>query len=305
MTDDFSPRRILITGARGMLGREVARMAMESHSGAETVCVGRRPAVGDQPPGPVLDLARAGDWNALAGDFDTIFHLAAEIPKSEGEQRNLRYLRNNEHLASNLWEFCRRAPPRCLVYASSISVYPMGLAPTLHEGLVPRPDSPYGIGKLAGEYILSLAGKLGTRVSCLRFSSIFGPGGKIQGVLQRFVNRALAKQPLELYGDGKRTQDFLYVTDAARAVFLAAANGAEGVFNIGSGKAVTMADLAARVSTLPGQSDIDILHKDKPETAPSVSVDIRKARDAFGFLPRVSLDEGLRRYRDELLVRKP
>ncbi|KAA0676210.1 NAD(P)-dependent oxidoreductase [Roseomonas genomospecies 6] len=293
------PERILVTGAGGFLGRAVLRLARTHWPSAEVVAVGHRtlPAGG---PAIAVDLTAPEAQVTLSGRWDLIVHVAANIPTGAGAGR-LAGLRDNLRMAETLLAVCERAPPKRLVMASSISVYPMGAAPVLHEGLAPCPDTPYGVGKLAAEHVLGVVRSFGTRVAILRLSSLYGPGQSAMSVLRLFLDRALAGSPLRLFGDGGRTQDFLHVEDAARG--LVAAAGADGVFNLGSGEATSMAELARLITALPACRGSAIEFTATPDPSPSVRLDIGRAWAAFGYRPHIALTSGLEDYCHALLQR--
>src|SRR5262249_36989077 len=147
---------------------------------------------------------------------------------------------------------CQHWRPSRVVYVSSISVYPMGAAPVLHEDLVPKPNTHYGAAKLAGEHLMALAASTQTAVMSLRASSLYGPGQAAGTVLPLFIENAAAGRPIQLVAAGARTQDFLHVADAARGIVDAAASQATGVYNLASGVATSMVELARIVTALPG-----------------------------------------------------
>jgi nucleoside-diphosphate-sugar epimerase len=295
--------RVLITGARGFLGREVTGELLRRFPDAEAVAVSRRPPADDDHPGPALDLSRSEAWREIGGPYGWIFHLAAEIP-SAGSAQDDKIYQGNVLPCLHLLEACRRWAPSRVVYASSISVYPMGAAPVLSEDLVPRPDTLYGAAKLAGEHLLALAGSAGTGVVSLRLSSLYGPGQRPGTALPLFIANAAAGKPIQLFAGGARTQDFLHVSDAARGIVAAAASPATGVFNLGSGAATSMRELTRIITGLPGWN-VDVIDRGGVETSPSVKVDISRARQAWGYAPEVTIADGIGVYHASLLARLP
>ena len=96
---------------------------------------------------------------------------------------------------------------------------------------MPRPTSPYGPSKLAGEaYCSAFAGSYGVPATVLRFSNVYGPFSYHKGsVVAAFCKQAMAGQPLVVYGDGTQTRDFVFVEDLARAVVLLCSRDASWV----------------------------------------------------------------------------
>ena len=123
-------------------------------------------------------------------------------------------------MADCLYEACKHWKPSFLAYASTISVYPIGEVDYLTEDVEPNPDSPYGIGKLAGEHYCQLSKNYCDRIAVLRLSSIYGPGKRsdFKTVMDIFIANVLSGKPPTVFGSGERTQDFVYLTDAARAL---------------------------------------------------------------------------------------
>ena len=102
---------------------------------------------------------------------------------------------------------------------------PVGeVEPPIHEDKAPRPVSPYGASKLAGEgYCSAYARSFGLETVALRFGNVYGPySDRKSSVVAAFIKRALAGEPLEIYGDGSQSRDFIHVDDLVRAIGKAA-----------------------------------------------------------------------------------
>jgi UDP-glucose 4-epimerase len=288
----LKPRRILITGSRGFLGRAVYWQARQAFPEAEIVAVGRKPPRHPlDPPGPVGDLTQKDAWLSLGDSFDVIYHIAGTLP-IKGHA-----VLDNIVMADHLYAACSRWRPSFLAYASTISVYPLGEVDTLTEEVAPRPNSPYGIAKLAGEHYCQLARSFCDNVSILRFSSIYGPGKRtdFKTVMDIFIANVLSGQPPTVFGAGERTQDFVFLTDAAQAFIDATRAGASSTFNIGSGVATSMYDLAKTVIEVLGTPSMSPKLIPGQQEDPSVKLSIKRAQDLLGYGPEVSLAEGIQR----------
>ncbi len=186
---------------------------------------------------------------------------------------------------------------RKVVYASSSSVY--GDTPTLpkKEDMVPHPQSPYAVSKLAGEHYCRVFQEVyGLATACLRYFNVYGPrqnpDSQYAAVIPRFIRWASEGSPLIIFGDGEQTRDFTFIADAVEANILAAEGNASGVFNIGRGKSIAINELAQLVIKLTG-NNVEPVHREPREGDIRHSLaDISKAR-TLGYEPRYNLEEGL------------
>ena len=121
---------------------------------------------------------------------------------------------------------------------------------------MPRPTSPYGASKLAGEaYCSAFAGSYGLPTVALRFSNVYGPYSYHKGsVVAAFCKPALAGEPLVVYGDGSQTRDFVFVEDLCRGIAPAVTVGGTGlVAHLGSGTETTVLEVARQISAALGR----------------------------------------------------
>lgn len=201
------------------------------------------------------------------------------------------------------------------IFASSNA--PLGdQEPPMNEDKVPRPLSPYGAGKLAGEgYCSAYHGSYGLKTVSLRFSNVYGPYSTHKGsVVALFIKKAIEGKPLVIYGDGNQTRDFLYVHDLCRAIhlilnpsILTLVFNPESLprnpkiwgqtFQIATGRETTINIIAQKIKALVEKDTnqkINIVYGDKRkgEIIRNCS-DITKARTFFGYSPTYDLDIGL------------
>lgn len=184
------------------------------------------------------------------------------------------------------------------VFASSSAVYGDTRSLPTKEDVPLMPLSPYAVTKVAGEHYCRLFHELyGLETVSLRYFNVYGPrqdpGSEYAAVVPRFIANALPGRRLTIYGDGRQTRDFLYVKDLIQANELAVGRGVSGVFNISSGRSVTINHLARTVLRLVGRH-AGIVHQAprKGEIARS-QADIGSARRELGFEPGYSLERGL------------
>ena len=239
---------------------------------------------------------------AISG-ANVVLHQAAlpSVPRSVADPLGSHAVNATGTL--NVLIAARDARVERVVYAASSSAY--GDTPELpkHEGMVPRPRSPYATAKLAGEeYCRAFHASYGLPTVSLRYFNVFGPrqdpASAYAAVVPKFIDAALANTAPVIYGDGEQTRDFTYVENVVRANMAAcsASDGALGeAFNIGCGERVSVNALWDRVRALTGA-------KTAPRYEPPRAGDVRdslasvsRARDCLGWSPTIDLGEGLRR----------
>jgi UDP-glucose 4-epimerase len=165
----------------------------------------------------------------------------------------------------------------------------------------PKPLTPYAVQKLVVEHYLRVYQSLyGLETVGLRFFNVFGPrqdpSSPYSGVISIFMNRALKGEPPLFYGDGRHSRDFVFVGDVVQALISAAesASAPGKVFNVGTGQSLTISGLWGMISALSGSAAKPVHEPPRPGDIPHSLSAIDSARADLGFLPRVSLESGLR-----------
>jgi len=194
--------------------------------------------------GDVLDADLA---LRVCADVDVIVHLAANTGVGPSVEDPMFDCKVNVIGTVNYLEGARINKASRFVFASSGA--PAGeVEPPIHEEIVPKPVSPYGSSKLAGEgYCSSYFRCFGIETVALRFGNVYGPGSKHKGsVVAKFINQALAGKSFEIYGDGNQTRDFIFVEDLVCAIVCGATESSIGgeVFQIATSKETTVGELA-------------------------------------------------------------
>lgn len=241
-----------------------------------------------------LDLLSA-PLDSLLESVDVVYHLAGQpgVRASWGAEF-APYVKRNVLATQRVLEAAKEASLWKIVYASSSSVY--GNAETFPtvETLRPQPVSPYGVTKLAAEHLCELYREEGVPTVSLRFFTVYGPRQRPDMAFSRLIDCAMSEQPFLLYGDGEQSRDFTYVDDVVKAVHLAALSPWTGVANIGGGSRTTMNRVIDLVSSLARPVDVVRLPVQRGDVR-HTAADTTVAREAFGYAPTVSLDEGLAR----------
>lgn len=301
--------RALVTGAAGFIGSHLTERLL--NQGAEVIAVD---SFTDYYPRWMkqLNLAQAGchpsctfiegdltrlDLSPLLERVDYVFHHAAfaGVRASWGSAFE-GYLRNNVLATQCLLEAAKHAPVRKFIYASSSSIYGDAESFPTPETTTPRPISPYGATKLAGEHLCFLYWRRsGVPTVALRYFTVYGPRQRPDMAFHIFIRALLAGQALEIYGDGRHSRDFTYVSDIVTTNLLAAEKGRPGqVYNVGGGAEVPLNDVVRTLKTLTGR-DVPIHYMEVQGGDPRrTAADTALAREELGFQPEVDLEQGLR-----------
>lgn len=249
--------------------------------------------------GDILDERLAAK---VAQDMDIVVHLAANTGVAPSVADPRMDCVTNVLGTFNYLEAARANNVKRFVFASSGA--PAGeCEPPIHEELPPHPVSPYGASKLAGEgYCSAYYRTFGVETVALRFSNVYGPlSSKKESVVAKFIKKAIAEEPLEIYGDGLQTRDFLYIDDLIHAVRLAGATPDIGgeTFQIAAAKETTVAEIAERLKQLFQDCEnsknvcISYLEPRLGDVKRNFS-DTGKAKNRLGWQPQMLLDQGLR-----------
>jgi UDP-glucuronate 4-epimerase len=244
-----------------------------------------------------VDLAEA-DPRSLVEGVDVVFHLAAEpgVRTSWGERFHS-YLRNNALATQRMLEAVKEEWPERFVYASSSSIYGQAEQLPTPESTLPRPHSPYGVTKLAGEHLCGLYhANYGVPAVSLRYFSVYGPRQRPDMAFNRFCRAAIEGRSLAVFGTGEQVRDFTYVADVVGATRSAAsAPAAVGrVYNIGGGSQVPLARAITLLEDLAGRPLVVDRSAGEPGDISATGADISRARADLGYEPSVSLEAGLR-----------
>lgn len=303
------PGLVVVTGGAGFIG---------SHLVEALLGEGRKVRVVDN-----LSTGRRSNLDHLAGryewaegdlsDFEFaksaiegaeyIFHQAAipSVPRSVREP--LQSHASGPTTTLNVLEAARLTGTKRVMFAASSSAYGDTEELPKHEGMYPRPLSPYAAGKVAGEhYIHVYARTMGVDGVSLRYFNIFGPrqdpSSPYSGVISVFAKRMKVGERPTIYGDGSQTRDFTYVANAVAANLMAMKSEKPLLgqqYNVGTGGRISLLDLVDTLNRIYGTSL-------EPEFLPGRAGDVRDSQAclkritaAIGYKPVIDFEEGLRR----------
>jgi UDP-glucose 4-epimerase len=302
--DPFPPRRVLVTGARGFLGRHVVTSLLDRGHAVAGLAGGpsehENPLKARYPDSfHSLRLGPSSPAEIAAWAPDTLVLLASYVPSSQPVSdpcREVQLAREGILDASLQAVEAARASVRHVVFASSVTVYGPGTGAPLDESAPCAPESPYSIFKLAAEQSIGwLCGRLGVTASLLRICQLYGPGERHGLFLQRvFVPRARAGEPLSLVRGGREEKTLLWVEDAALAVAEAVDRRAAGVFNIAPERPTAVGEIARLVVEASGRGST-VSVQDDGGPVPTHRYAVERARSGLGFVAPTSLAEGIGR----------
>jgi len=243
----------------------------------------------------IEDQAKLVDLFKVEGSFDAVLNLAARAGVRYSMENPHVYLSTNAEGILNLLECMRAHGCKKLVLASTSSLYAGQKMPFTEDLAVNEPLSPYAASKKAGELMAYSYHKLYQMdVSVVRYFTVFGPAGRPDMGIFRFIKWIDEGVSIEMFGDGSQSRDFIYVDDIARGTIAAIQDVGYQIINLGGGRnPVSLISIISKLEELMcKKAKID--HKpfhvaDLMETW----ADISKAKNLLGWEPQVSLNEGL------------
>jgi UDP-glucose 4-epimerase len=326
MTDSSGVSRLtsyLITGGCGFIGVNLVANMLEENPSAkirvlDNLSVGTRKDLSDVcnyievtpsslTPNPsasveliVGDIKDFEICRSACEGVNTVVHLAANTGVAPSVENPREDMETNVIGTFNMLEASRRTGVQKFIFASSAA--PLGeVDPPFSEQKAPRPVSPYGASKLAGEgYCSAYNHTFGIKTISLRFGNVYGPRSKHKNsVVAKFFKQAFEGKALEIYGDGEQTRDFIYIDDLNQAIMLSVKADIGGeVFQIATYNETTVNEIAGKIKELVEKEikrDVQVIYSESRlgDVRKSLS-DISKARKMLGYKPRFDLDKGLR-----------
>jgi UDP-glucose 4-epimerase len=297
---DLSAMRCVVLGGGGFIGTNLCRSLAGM---VETLrAFGRRQSFPEALRGIEWIPGDFTDTSALAAvleNCDVVFHLVSATTPASGNVDKIADLQSNVVATLHLLELCRERHVGKIVFVSSGgTIYGIPSRIPTPEDSPLDPITAYGISKLAVEKYLALYEYLhGITYCVLRVANAYGPfqtAMRNQGVVAAFLGRVLSGKPIELWGDGSITRDYIYIDDVVEALELAAVhNGRSRVFNIGSGEGRSLYEILAALEQLMGRP-IDIRrYEGRQVDVPRSILDVGLAASDLGWYPRTNFLNGL------------
>ena len=239
-------------------------------------------------------------------DFDFVIHLSAKIDILESITNPEITNKANVQGTINILKACAKNNIQNIIAASSAAIYGNPKIIPVTEDSVPNPVSPYGADKLSMEfYLRAFSNMYNLNTISLRFFNVYGKGqsNAYAGVITKFLQNIKSKTPLEIFGDGKNTRDYVFIDDLIHGILQAIKNiqGQRGnIFNLASGKSTSVNDLAFLMLKI-SKKKLEIIHKSpRPGDLLFSEVLISKAKEELQYNPKFNLELGLTKLFEEM-----
>ena len=302
---DYDRDRVLITGGHGFLGRHLCAQLRERGVAEDRLAV---PTHGE------YELTDAGAVARMYRDQrpDVIFHLAAEVGGIGANQaRPGRFFYANFAMGLHLIEQARRHGLRKFIHCGTVCAYPEHARlpfteDQFWEGYPAPVTAPYGIAKLSlGVMLQGYRQEYGLDSAMLIPVNLYGPGDNFElstahvmaALVRKFVGAAERHEPtVTVWGSGRASREFLYVTDAAAGLLAAAERITEpSPINLGSGLETPIAEAAELIKEVTGFAGQIVWDDTKPDGQPRRCLSTRRSEEVLGWRAQVPLREGIER----------
>jgi UDP-glucose 4-epimerase len=307
-----SVKRCLILGGRGFIGSHLVDALLAR--GFQVRCFDRphvQPISSSHLSDPNFELYE-GDFvseadvaGALDG-CDICFHLVSTtLPKSSNADPVFDVDSNVIGTVRLLDQAVRLGVKKVVFASSGGTVYGIPVRVPIEETHPTDPLSSYGITKLSIEKYLHLYNVLhGLDYTVLRLANPFGERQRVhasQGAVAVFLGKVLRGETVEIWGDGSVVRDYIHIADVIEALMAAAErNPSERVFNIGSGRGHSLNEVLDAIENVTGQKTDRRYLPGRPFDVPTSVLSIERAKQALNWSPKVSFEDGLRRFSDWL-----
>ena len=299
-------KKVLVTGGAGFIGSNLVGELVKSRNMVtvlDNFSTGYKKNLEPYSEVKVIegDIRDRNVVDEAVSDNEIIFHLAASVGNKRSIEDPVMDSETNVLGTINVLEAARKTGARKIITSSSAAIFGELKTIPIKEDHPAEPDTPYGCTKLCEEKLCLAYSKLyPIDVICLRYFNVYGPNQRYDAygnAIPIFVFRMLENKPLIIYGDGEQTRDFVHVKDVVQANIRAAdSDGVSAAFNIASGKSITINSLVRLITKNQGNTyKIEYTDKRPGDVLHSLA-DISLAAKTFGYIPSVTLEEGIRDY---------
>lgn len=296
--------RILVTGGAGFIGKYLVKSLLKKDN---TVTIFDN--FSNSTKNSINFLVEAGakviegditelqDLLNATKDHEIVIHLAAKISVSESINNPTETFRVNVDGTNNVLIACEKNGVKKLIISSSAAVYGESSPNVkLTEESSMKPISPYGKSKMKMEQkIREFTSKHNIDCIILRFFNIYGIGqsSEYAGVITKFIEKIKENKPIEIFGNGLQTRDFVAIHDVINSIHNALLYNKSGIFNIASGRVITIKDLAEQMILLSGKKLETQFLPEKNGDIKYSQADITMAKNYLTYSPKFELKEGI------------
>jgi len=232
------------------------------------------------------------------GRVDRVCHLAAATSVQQSVRDPVFTTNVNVVGTLNVLDVAKALKAQRVLFASSAAVYGAPRTFPILEDATVSPISPYGASKLASEhYLASFETIHGIEAASLRLFNVYGPrqtANQYAGAISIFARRSLREEPLQIYGDGSQTRDFVFVSDVIDAIINALEKNLKSrVFNIASGRETAILELAKNIGEITGTHSRIEFHPPRSGDIIRSVADVSRARNELGFAAKTTMTQGL------------
>ena len=308
----MSKQNVIVTGAAGFIGSHAAQ-ALLQHGykviGVDNFCDFYDRSWKEMNLKSIREPIEVEEIDITDGDaIDTlvarskpvaILHLAAMAGVRPSIEQPAYYARVNVEGTTHLLQAAVKHGVKKFLFASSSSVYGnLGRVPFGEEDPVAEPISPYAATKRAGELLCYTFWHLyKLPVFCLRFFTVYGPRQRPDLAIHKFTRLISAGQPVPVFGDGSTSRDYTFVDDTVAGIVASLERcDRYRIYNLGGSDPVSLANLIEGLEKAIGRAAIIDRRPAQPGDVERTYADLARSKAELGYQPKVSLDEGLRRF---------
>lgn len=226
-------------------------------------------------------------------DIDYLIHLSSDMHLDKTSFDNAHYVVQLElkgiiRLLSHLKQL------NGILYSSSTAVYGRPSYIPVNEECITNPINIYGCGKLGAEQYLRLYSEFKSiPLTILRIAGVYGPRNRSKQAIPTFIKKAINNEPIILVSSGNELRDYIFVSDVIEVILKAIKKNNSDVYNIGTGVGCSIYELAKKIIKITDSESS--LNLSEQSIEHNVVCDITKAKQKLGFLPKISLEDGLKK----------
>ncbi|MCX6150433.1 MAG: NAD-dependent epimerase/dehydratase family protein [Ignavibacteriales bacterium] len=297
--------KVVITGGAGFIGSHIAEYWMKENASVHIIDDLRSGFKRNIPQSSFVKFYQGSITDKklvekVVEGADYIFNLAALVSVPESIIKPKECIEINVIGLLNILDAAKAAGVKKVVHSSSAAVYGDNSESPKFIFMKPQPKTPYGITKLDGEYYCQMYFEnFGLRTTSLRYFNVFGPRqdpkSQYAAAIPIFINKALKNDPIEIFGDGEQTRDFVFVKDVVFANVLAAQNEIfNGTLNIANGSSISILEIAKLIIKETNSKSKIVFKSERPGDIKHSLASIKDTAEILNFVPKVDLMQGLK-----------